>query len=141
MVWCVSEYGLGAVFCAQGRGTQVVRERSGKPLCVGSIPTRASIQIPSKDAIFRGWRFVLCSICACNHSGEVRPDATCRTNPLCPPHETCKHAVMNSPSDATAVTTSSGVLWVRFARLAAYLGVHVCRGAPTLGLVSTQGEA
>ena len=27
----------------QGRGTQVVRERSAKPLCVGSIPTRASI--------------------------------------------------------------------------------------------------
>ena len=26
-----------------GRGTQVVRERSAKPLCVGSIPTRASI--------------------------------------------------------------------------------------------------
>lgn len=25
-----------------GRGTQVVRERSAKPLCVGSIPTRAS---------------------------------------------------------------------------------------------------
>ncbi len=24
------------------RGTQVVRERSAKPLCVGSIPTRAS---------------------------------------------------------------------------------------------------
>ena len=31
-------------FCLfeQGRGTQVVRERSAKPLCVGSIPTRAS---------------------------------------------------------------------------------------------------
>jgi hypothetical protein len=27
----------------RGRGTQVVRERSAKPLCVGSIPTRASI--------------------------------------------------------------------------------------------------
>ena len=26
------------------RGTQVVRERSAKPLCVGSIPTRASNQ-------------------------------------------------------------------------------------------------
>jgi hypothetical protein len=26
----------------QRRGTQVVRERSAKPLCVGSIPTRAS---------------------------------------------------------------------------------------------------
>jgi hypothetical protein len=26
----------------QGRGTQVVRERSAKPLCVGSIPTSAS---------------------------------------------------------------------------------------------------
>ena len=26
----------------EGRGTQVVRERSAKPLCVGSIPTRAS---------------------------------------------------------------------------------------------------
>ena len=28
--------------CRIGRGTQVVRERSAKPLCVGSIPTRAS---------------------------------------------------------------------------------------------------
>ena len=28
---------------ASRRGTQVVRERSAKPLCVGSIPTRASI--------------------------------------------------------------------------------------------------
>ena len=27
---------------SRGRGTQVVRERSAKPLCVGSIPTRAS---------------------------------------------------------------------------------------------------
>jgi hypothetical protein len=27
---------------ARRRGTQVVRERSAKPLCVGSIPTRAS---------------------------------------------------------------------------------------------------
>jgi hypothetical protein len=27
---------------SSGRGTQVVRERSAKPLCVGSIPTRAS---------------------------------------------------------------------------------------------------
>src|SRR6187402_1422531 len=32
------------------RGTQVVRERSAKPLCVGSIPTRASNRInPSID--------------------------------------------------------------------------------------------
>src|ERR1700690_3613451 len=30
----------------RGRGTQVVRERSAKPLCVGSIPTRASIVLP-----------------------------------------------------------------------------------------------
>ena len=30
-------------FCTPRRGTQVVRERSAKPLCVGSIPTRASI--------------------------------------------------------------------------------------------------
>src|SRR6476620_8987444 len=41
----------GELLCSQGqyghsrsgRGTQVVRERSAKPLCVGSIPTRASI--------------------------------------------------------------------------------------------------
>src|SRR5205823_11513571 len=38
----------GEGLCSQGghsdsgRGTQVVRERSAKPLCVGSIPTRAS---------------------------------------------------------------------------------------------------
>jgi hypothetical protein len=30
----------------QGRGTQAVRERSAKPLCVGSIPTRASNSSP-----------------------------------------------------------------------------------------------
>src|ERR1700722_9818241 len=28
--------------CSRWRGTQAVRERSAKPLCVGSIPTRAS---------------------------------------------------------------------------------------------------
>jgi hypothetical protein len=32
----------GTLAYGQGRGTQVVRERSAKPLCVGSIPTRAS---------------------------------------------------------------------------------------------------
>jgi hypothetical protein len=32
----------GTLTYGQGRGTQVVRERSAKPLCVGSIPTRAS---------------------------------------------------------------------------------------------------
>ena len=32
----------GVWFSCPGRGTQVVRERSAKPLCVGSIPTRAS---------------------------------------------------------------------------------------------------
>ena len=37
----------------QGRGTQVVRERSAKPLCVGSIPTRASTKIPAQNP-FRG---------------------------------------------------------------------------------------
>jgi hypothetical protein len=31
------------MFVPAGRGTQAVRERSAKPLCVGSIPTRASI--------------------------------------------------------------------------------------------------
>jgi hypothetical protein len=38
---------LSRGFDSQGRGTQVVRERSAKPLCVGSIPTRASIKIPA----------------------------------------------------------------------------------------------
>ena len=33
---------LGRSVDSAGRGTQVVRERSAKPLCVGSIPTRAS---------------------------------------------------------------------------------------------------
>ena len=33
---------LNYLFCYVWRGTQVVRERSAKPLCVGSIPTRAS---------------------------------------------------------------------------------------------------
>jgi hypothetical protein len=32
----------GTLTYGAGRGTQVVRERSAKPLCVGSIPTRAS---------------------------------------------------------------------------------------------------
>jgi hypothetical protein len=36
------ECGFGDVILCPGRGTQVVRERSAKPLCVGSIPTRAS---------------------------------------------------------------------------------------------------
>ena len=39
-----SIYNTLPVKCHHGkrRGTQVVRERSAKPLCVGSIPTRAS---------------------------------------------------------------------------------------------------
>ena len=36
------QLGFGTLFARAGRGTQVVRERSAKPLCVGSIPTRAS---------------------------------------------------------------------------------------------------
>ena len=36
-------------FNVEGRGTQVVRERSAKPLCVGSIPTRASILPIERD--------------------------------------------------------------------------------------------
>ncbi len=43
----LNHLGLGAAGnLSKGRGTQVVRERSAKPLCVGSIPTRAS-NIPS----------------------------------------------------------------------------------------------
>jgi hypothetical protein len=34
--------GASCQAAGQRRGTQVVRERSAKPLCVGSIPTRAS---------------------------------------------------------------------------------------------------
>src|SRR6202008_3404976 len=37
--WTFSASGAKLI---SGRGTQVVRERSAKPLCVGSIPTRAS---------------------------------------------------------------------------------------------------
>jgi hypothetical protein len=37
-----------------GRGTQVVRERSAKPLCVGSIPTRASKLIGYAIRFHRG---------------------------------------------------------------------------------------
>ena len=38
------------------RGTQVVRERSAKPLCVGSIPTRASKIYPKKPNDFDVFR-------------------------------------------------------------------------------------
>jgi hypothetical protein len=38
----VTEIGSSGIL-AVWRGTQEVRERSAKPLCVGSIPTRASI--------------------------------------------------------------------------------------------------
>jgi hypothetical protein len=38
---------LSGHWIEQGRGTQVVRERSAKPLCVGSIPTRASTIFPA----------------------------------------------------------------------------------------------
>jgi len=34
--------GFAVALAHPRRGTQVVRERSAKPLCVGSIPTRAS---------------------------------------------------------------------------------------------------
>src|SRR3954468_24190139 len=44
----------GSEFFHNWRGTQVVRERSAKPLCVGSIPTRASnlsfsLQFPTRS--------------------------------------------------------------------------------------------
>src|SRR5215470_19663287 len=39
---CSVVHRLGTHSIELGRGTQVVRERSAKPLCVGSIPTRAS---------------------------------------------------------------------------------------------------
>ncbi len=38
---------MGLFSACPRRGTQVVRERSAKPLCVGSIPTRAS-KIPQQ---------------------------------------------------------------------------------------------
>ena len=40
---CRTRYGKVSI----RRGTQVVRERSAKPLCVGSIPTRAPNIFPS----------------------------------------------------------------------------------------------
>ena len=58
---------------ATGRGTQVVRERSAKPLCVGSIPTRASNIISFIINSITHQISVLCSICACGCSREVRP--------------------------------------------------------------------
>ena len=36
---------------SKGRGTQVVRERSAKPLCAGSIPARASNPFNNLDSI------------------------------------------------------------------------------------------
>jgi hypothetical protein len=44
-------------FIEQGRGTQVVRERSAKPLCVGSIPTRASKIQAHKTRVNSGFFF------------------------------------------------------------------------------------
>ncbi len=43
------------------RGTQVVRERSAKPLCVGSIPTRASNIEAAKESPPMRRAFVLCA--------------------------------------------------------------------------------
>ena len=52
---------LGLFLCL-GRGTQVVRERSAKPLCVGSIPTRAS----NISTTYREYGLCLCSIVGAN---------------------------------------------------------------------------
>jgi hypothetical protein len=41
----------------QGRGTQVVRERSAKPLRVGSIPTRASKSQSRKSPVNTAFRY------------------------------------------------------------------------------------
>jgi hypothetical protein len=41
--------------CGLRRGTQVVRERSAKPLCVGSIPTRASKFPPIESSKSAGY--------------------------------------------------------------------------------------
>ena len=52
--------GFGGWFLCRRRGTQVVRERSAKPLCVGSIPTRASKFIPFRIKAKATWLFFLC---------------------------------------------------------------------------------
>src|SRR5215475_10984841 len=51
----LTAFGYFVIIFDGWRGTQVVRERSAKPLCVGSIPTRAS-KIPCYFPISR--RFV-----------------------------------------------------------------------------------
>src|SRR5882762_4519750 len=52
----------GRQFLHPGRGTQVVRERSAKPLCVGSIPTRASTFLWTWIVSLAGWRGCLLSL-------------------------------------------------------------------------------
>ncbi len=65
-----------------GRGTQVVRERSAKPLCVGSIPTRASISLLLHDCCMLAGRMAFpldtvtsgaCIDCAPTHAKAPRP--------------------------------------------------------------------
>jgi hypothetical protein len=50
-----------------GRGTQVVRERSAKPLYVGSIPTRASNNSPIKIGIADQAKFICSRIVPAAH--------------------------------------------------------------------------
>ena len=54
-----------------GRGTQVVRERSAKPLCVGSIPTRASNNILFRMSHLAGGFYSLCQnrVYSCSEAG------------------------------------------------------------------------
>jgi hypothetical protein len=60
-VWLLPEgVVLGAVFLCRRRGTQVVRERSAKPLCVGSIPTRASKFLNNLDRFASGPKQLSC---------------------------------------------------------------------------------
>ena len=54
----------------------MVRERSAKPLCVGSIPTRASIKSPIKMRLLRGIQSVVPRLC--QHS--IR--ASCKSFPF-----------------------------------------------------------
>ena len=62
------------------RGTQVVRERSAKPLCVGSIPTRASIlfvDVLCSDSRYASFN----SIAALGSDVSLRSVETCRYAP------------------------------------------------------------
>src|SRR5215470_7787910 len=80
----------------EGRGTQVVRERSAKPLYVGSIPTRAS----SLSVLHFNYRLSPQELAAFSASPRAKADEM--------PTVSSKQETQQAPAPGECIQTSTG---------------------------------